>query len=129
MKWQLPALELLLELALNSPQLGLGLPALGAALVTRFPFSIPWDVVKGIKLVAAPAEAPRWEVDFLAPISGRVGGWKGSTKVVIDMGVYPIIGQDVHDRLLPDLGLRYKEADLDSVRQFQRCSVAAEDFL
>lgn len=72
---------------------GLGLPALGAALVTRFPFSIPWDVVKGIKLVAAPAEAPRWEVDFLEPISGRVGGWKGSTKVVIDMGQYEIIGQ------------------------------------
>lgn len=72
---------------------GLGLPALGAALVTRFPFSIPWDVVKGIKLVAAPAEAPYWEVDFLAPIAGRVGGWKGSTKVVIDMGEYPIIGQ------------------------------------
>ena len=72
---------------------GLGLPALGAALVTRFPFSIPWDVVKGIKLVSAPAEAPRWEVDFLAPISGRVGGWKGSTKVVIDMGQYEIIGQ------------------------------------
>ena len=72
---------------------GLGLPALGAALVTRFPFSIPWDVVKGIKLVAAPAEAPRWEVDFLEPIAGRVGGWKGSTKVVIDMGEYPIIGQ------------------------------------
>ena len=72
---------------------GLGLPALGAALVTRFPFSIPWDVVKGIKLLAAPAEAPRWEVDFLEPISGRVGGWKGSTKVVIDMGEYPIIGQ------------------------------------
>lgn len=72
---------------------GLGLPALGAALVTRFPFSIPWDVVKGIKLLAAPAEAPRWEVDFLAPIAGRVGGWKGSTKVVIDMGEYPIIGQ------------------------------------
>lgn len=72
---------------------GLGLPALGAALVTRFPFSIPWDVVKGIKLVAAPAEAPRWEVDFLAPIAGRVGGWKGSTKVVIDMGQYEIIGQ------------------------------------
>ena len=72
---------------------GLGLPALGAALVTRFPFSIPWDVVKGIKLLAAPAEAPRWEVDFLEPIAGRVGGWKGSTKVVIDMGEYPIIGQ------------------------------------
>lgn len=72
---------------------GLGLPALGTALMTRFPFSIPWDVVRGIKLLAAPAEAPYWEVDFLAPIAGRVGGWKGSTKVVIDMGQYEIIGQ------------------------------------
>lgn len=72
---------------------GLGLPALGAALMSRFPFSIPWDVVRGIKLLAAPAEAPYWEVDFLAPIAGRVGGWKGSTKVVIDMGQYEIIGQ------------------------------------
>lgn len=71
----------------------LGLPALGEALVSRFPFSIPWDVAKGIKLVAAPAKAPYWELDFLAPIAGRVGGWKGSTKVVIDMGEYPIIGQ------------------------------------
>ena len=71
----------------------LGLPALGTALMTRFPFSIPWDVVRGIKLLAAPAEAPYWEVDFLAPIAGRVGGWKGSTKVVIDMGQYEIIGQ------------------------------------
>lgn len=72
---------------------GLGLPALGAALMTRFPFSIPWDVVRGIKLLAAPAEAPYWEVDFLAPIAGRVGGWKGSTKVILDMGQYEIIGQ------------------------------------
>lgn len=71
----------------------LDLPSLGAALTTRFPFSIPWDVVRGIKLLAAPAEAPYWEVDFLAPIAGRVGGWKGSTKVVIDMGQYEIIGQ------------------------------------
>ena len=71
----------------------LGLPALGAALVSRFPFSIPWDIVRGIKLVAAPAEAPRWEVDFLAPIADRVGGWEGSTTVVLDMGEYPIVGQ------------------------------------
>ena len=71
----------------------LDLPSLGAALTSRFPFSIPWDVVRGIKLLAAPAEAPYWEVDFLAPIAGRVGGWKGSTKVVIDMGQYEIIGQ------------------------------------
>lgn len=72
---------------------GLGLPALGLALTTRFPFSIPWDVVRGIKLVAAPPEAPYWKVDFMAPISGRVGGWRGDTSIEIDMGKYPLIGQ------------------------------------
>lgn len=72
---------------------GLGLPALSIALTTRFPFSIPWDVVRGIKLVAAPPKAPYWKVDFMAPISGRVGGWKGETSIEIDMGKYPIIGQ------------------------------------
>lgn len=72
---------------------GLGLPALGAALTSRFPFSIPWDVAKGVQLLAAPAKAPYWEVDFLAPISYRVGGWKGDTTVVIDMSEYEIIGQ------------------------------------
>lgn len=71
----------------------LGLPALGAALTTRFPFSIPWDVVKGIKLVAAPPAAPYWKVDFMAPIADRVGGWKGSTVIEIDMGEFPLIGQ------------------------------------
>lgn len=72
---------------------GLGLPALGAALVSRFPFSIPWDVAKGVQLLAAPAKAPYWEVDFLAPISYRVGGWQGDTTVVIDMSEFEIIGQ------------------------------------
>lgn len=71
----------------------LGLPALGAALTTRFPFSIPWDVYKGIKLLAAPPKTPRFEVDFMAPIAERVGGWKGSTKMVLDFGEYEIIGQ------------------------------------
>lgn len=71
----------------------LGLPALGVALTTRFPFSIPWDVYKGIKLLAAPAKTPRFEVDFMAPIAERVGGWKGSTKMVLDFGEYEIIGQ------------------------------------
>lgn len=72
---------------------GLGLPALGAALTTRFPFSIPWDVARGIKMLAAPAEAPYWEVDFLEPISYRVGGWQGSTTIVLDFSDYEIIGQ------------------------------------
>lgn len=72
---------------------GLGLPALGAALTSRFPFSIPWDVYKGVQLLAAPAEAPYFEVDFMEPIAYRVGGWKGSTKIVLDFSEYEIIGQ------------------------------------
>lgn len=72
---------------------GLDLPALGAALTTRFPFSIPWDVARGIEMLAAPAEAPYWEVDFLAPMGYRVGGWKGSTMVVLDFSQFEVIGQ------------------------------------
>lgn len=72
---------------------GLGLPALGAALITRFPFSIPWDIAKGIQLLAAPAKAPYFEVDFFAPIADRVGGWQGSTKIVLDFSQFEILGQ------------------------------------
>lgn len=70
-----------------------GLDKLGAALTSRFPFSIPWDVYKGVTLLAAPPKAPYFEVDFMAPIADRVGGWKGSTKVVLDFSEYEIIGQ------------------------------------
>ena len=55
-----------------------GLDKLGAALTSRFPFSIPWDVYKGVTLLAAPP---------------KVGGWKGSTKIVLDFSEYEIIGQ------------------------------------
>lgn len=72
---------------------GLGLPALGAALITRFPFSIPWDIAKGIKLLAAPPKAPYFEVDFFEPIADRVGGWQGSTKIVLDFSQFEILGQ------------------------------------
>lgn len=75
------------------PEIPEGLDRLGAALTSRFPFSIPWDVYKGVKLLAAPAKAPYFEVDFLAPIAHRVGGWKGSTKIVLDFSEYEIIGQ------------------------------------
>lgn len=76
------------------PDVGdLGLDELGHALVTRFPFSIPWDVKNGVELLAAPARAPRFEVDFLAPMAPLVGGWKGSTAIVLDFAEYEIIGQ------------------------------------
>ena len=72
---------------------GLGLPALGAALITRFPFSIPWDIYKGVSLLAAPPKAPYFEVDFLEPIAYRVGGWRGNTTIVLYFSEYEVIGQ------------------------------------
>lgn len=71
----------------------LGLPALGQALTSRFPFSIPWDFFRAVQLLAAPAKAPYFEVDFMEPLADEVGGWKGSTKVVLDFSEYAIIGQ------------------------------------
>lgn len=71
----------------------LGLPTLGQALTSRFPFSIPWDFFRAVKLLAAPAKAPYFEVDFMEPLADEVGGWKGSTTIVLDFSEYAIIGQ------------------------------------
>lgn len=71
----------------------LGLPALGAALTSRFPFSIPWDFFRAVQLLAAPAKAPYFEVDFMEPLADEVGGWNGSTTVILDFSEYAIIGQ------------------------------------
>lgn len=71
----------------------LGLPALGAAFQTRFPFSIPWDFVAAVKLLAAPAVVPKWKVDLLQPVQARYGIFKGDTSITIDLGEYPLIGQ------------------------------------
>lgn len=71
----------------------LGLPALGQALTSRFPFSIPWDFFRAVQLLAAPAKAPYFEVDFMEPLADEVGGWQGSTMVVLDFSEYAIIGQ------------------------------------
>lgn len=71
----------------------LGLPSLGEALTRRFPFSIPWDIARGFTLLAAPAKAPYFEVDFYEVIGDRVGGWKRSTKLVLDFSEYEILGR------------------------------------
>lgn len=71
----------------------LGLPSLGEALTRRFPFSIPWDIARGITLLAAPVKTPHFEVDFYEPISGLVGGWKGSTKIVLDFSQFESLGR------------------------------------
>lgn len=65
---------------------------LGGILMTKFPFSIPWDIARAIELLAAPPVTPRWEMDFMAPIGERIGGFQGDTTVVIDFGEYEIIG-------------------------------------
>ena len=71
----------------------LGLPELGATLTTRFPFSIPWDVTRAIKLLAAPAKTPYFEVDFFAPVADTFGGFPASTKLVLDFSQFEILGQ------------------------------------
>lgn len=94
-----PTMEVAGEAVVNPPAEeiadveGLGLPTLGAALTSRFPFSIPWDFFWAVQLLAAPAKAPYFEVDFMEPLADKVGGWQGSTKVVLDFGQYAIIGQ------------------------------------
>ena len=65
---------------------------LGAIFIQKFPFCIPWDLAKAVGLLAAPPKTPYWEVDFMAPISGRVGGWRGDTSITIDMADYEIVG-------------------------------------
>lgn len=71
----------------------LGLPVLGQALTSRFPFSIPWDFFRAVQLLAAPAKAPYFEVDFMEPLADDVGGWQGDTTVILDFSEYAIIGQ------------------------------------
>ncbi len=66
--------------------------SLGALMITKFPFSIPWDVYKAIKLLAAPPVTPRWEVDFMEPLADNVGGFPGDTTIVIDFSEYEIVG-------------------------------------
>lgn len=67
--------------------------SLGAVFISKFPFSIPWDIVKAFELLAAPPVTPRWELDFMAPIAYRVGGFEGDTTVVLDFSDYEIVGQ------------------------------------
>lgn len=59
----------------------LGLPDLGAALTTRFPFSIPWDIYRGLKLLSAPAVVPKFKVDFYRAIdTDLIDFGKGDTE-------------------------------------------------
>ncbi len=72
---------------------GLESSGLGALFISKFPFSIPWDLAKAVGLLAAPAVTPYWEIDLYAPIEHRVGSWAGDTTIEIDFSDFEILGQ------------------------------------
>ena len=53
---------------------------------TIFPFCIPWDFVRGVKLLSAKPEAPRFEIPFDVPKFGLFNGY--STVIVLDFSTY-----------------------------------------
>lgn len=60
---------------------------LSPSIATVFPFCIPWDLVRGIKLLAADPVAPRFEIPFNVPSFGEIfPGYEGT--VVIDFAEY-----------------------------------------
>ncbi len=60
---------------------------LSPSIATVFPFCIPWDLVRGIKLLAADPVAPRFEVPFNVPAIGDIfPGYEGS--VIVDFAEY-----------------------------------------
>lgn len=91
------------ELPPDAPELPSNLGDLGKALTSRFPFSIPWDIYKAVKLLAAPAKAPYWEIDFMEPIKYRFEDI-GDTTITLDFGKpeFEIIG--VATRLTSTIG-------------------------
>ena len=60
---------------------------LSPSIATVFPFCIPWDLVRGIKLLAADPVAPRFEIPFNVPAIGDIfPGYEGS--VIVDFAEY-----------------------------------------
>lgn len=68
--------------------------SLGAVFISKFPFSIPWDVVKAISLLAAPPVTPHWEIDFFSSLEGFNGFHaRGDTTIVVDFERFEFLGQ------------------------------------
>lgn len=65
------------------------LDELGAALTSRFPFSIPWDIVRGIKMLIAPAQAPVFEFDPFAASGAFPDGFAAPIRV--DFADFPYV--------------------------------------
>ena len=65
---------------------GLGLPSLGAELVNRFPFCIPWDFVDIVRLFAAEPVAPRFQFDIVPDRVKAFCSISQSTSIDLNMG-------------------------------------------
>ena len=78
----------------NYPDVGdLGLPSLGDALKSKFPFSLPWTFGAILGIFLAPRQTPKWEVELPAPLS---------TSFTIDLSPYEEVGYI--SRWMSDIG-------------------------
>ena len=64
----------------------LGLPELGEALFTRFPFSLPRDILALFKILSAEPQTPKWSVDLTGEALGI------SSEFVIDFSNFEMLG-------------------------------------
>lgn len=63
----------------------LGLPELGLALTTRFPFSIPWDISAIYSALSAPSEPPVKTFDLIPASVLARWGVNANTSITIDL--------------------------------------------
>lgn len=63
----------------------LGLPQLGLALTTRFPFSIPWDISAIYSALSAPSEPPVKTFDLIPASVMARWGINANTSITIDL--------------------------------------------
>lgn len=70
----------------------LGLPTLGEAIFSKFPFSLPKDLKRISDILNAEPVTPKWEVDLYETLGDRVP-FRGSTKLTIDLEEYEELGQ------------------------------------
>lgn len=64
---------------------GLGLPSLGAALVSRFPFCVPWDFVDTLKILNADPVPPVFDVTLVPDAVASRWGVSGNYTLHVDL--------------------------------------------
>lgn len=70
----------------------LGLPTLGEAIFSKFPFSLPKDLKRISDILNAEPVTPYWEVDLYETLGDRIP-FQGSTIFTIDLEEYEELGE------------------------------------